>query len=313
MEIMSSTDNTTNSDPQNLVIYQDAVDFVDKVNDNIKNNFSLDTLSENLVLSMERSKIIYDLFEKNNSLLEQSENLTKALTDEKNISNLQAEFVSLVSHEFRTPLSIIKTSTELVERFAKDSPREEEISLQVSKIYKAVIRMNKLIEGTLNLSKLETGKLEFQPSSFCIGDLLEETTDRFRDINPEAEFVLEIHNKSLFFNGDRNLLDQVFTNLISNAIKYSHHKDQVRVYITCRVKDRNFIVSIKDEGIGMTGNDMKKLFTKFYRTKNSLGIAGTGIGLYLVKQFVDLHGGEITVDSEDNKGSCFTVYLPLEN
>jgi len=281
-------------------------ELVNKVN-NIEQNFTLDNLSESLVLSAERSRCIYDLYEKTNVLKSKSENLIKALDKEKSINQLQAEFVSLVSHEFKTPLAIIKTSMDVLKRVGFNN--EEVFKDQVHKVDKAILRMTKLIESTLNLSRLESGKLDFKPVEFCIEDVLLEVIERHQDLDPKASFELSIDAGKKQFNGDKDLIDQVFTNLISNAIKYS--KEDPKIKISCQIVDQHFEISVADSGIGMSQSDLKKLFGKFFRSSNTVGIAGTGIGLYLVKQFVELHHGEIKVESEEGVGTKFVIYLPL--
>jgi len=274
---------------------------------NLENNFTLDNLSESLVLSAERSRCIYDLYEKTNVLKSKSDNLIKALDKEKIINQLQAEFVSLVSHEFKTPLAIIKTSMDVLKRIGFNN--EEVFADQLQKVNKSVIRMNKLIESTLNLSRLESGKLEFKPIVFCVEDALLEVIERHKDLAPEAIFSLNINTDKRLFNGDRDLIEQIFTNLISNAIKYSKGIPDIK--ISCQIIDQHFEVSVTDSGIGMSESDLEKLFGKFFRSKNTVGIAGTGIGLYLVKQFIEMHHGDIKTQSEEGIGTTFTIFLPL--
>lgn len=270
--------------------------------------FSLEELSDNLKLSPGRSKALHILYKKNDSLKKESTKLVKALNEEKYMAHLQSEFVSLVSHEFRNPLSIIKSTADVLKRIY-DSDKSNKLYLQqIQKIDKAVLRMNKLIESTLNLSRLESGKIEFNPTSFCLKALILEIIERYQDISSGIKFSIDIDTKGVLFNGDKNLIDQVFTNLISNAIKYSNTTP--KIIIKGFVEDNIFVISIKDNGIGISKADLKKLFIKYFRSKRTMGTAGTGIGLYLVKQFIKLHHGKIIAKSELNKGSEFILYLP---
>ena len=279
----------------------------DNINANISDNFTLENLSANLMLSLERSKVINELYENNNNLKDKSDRLFRALHNEKSINNMQSEFVSLVSHEFKTPLSIIKASSDILKLYSENLTDSDFIVSQLDKVDKAIIRMTALINSTLNLSKLETGKLEFNPSLFSIENVLKETIDKFQDLHKETQIKTNILITE-FFSGDKSLIDQIFTNLIGNAIKYSG--DNPKIIIEAYTSPKGHVITILDNGIGIDEKDFQRLFTKFFRAKNSIGIAGTGIGLYLVKKFIDLHHGEIKVVSKVNKGTKFTITLP---
>jgi len=270
--------------------------------------FSLDNLSSNLTLSEERSKALSSLYKNNETLQKKSTKLVKELNEEKYMTHLQSEFVSLVSHEFRNPLSIIKATADVLKRLYKGNKNPDTLLNQINKIDKAVLRMNKLIESTLNLSRLESGKIEFTPTDFCLKELISEVVDRYTDVDSDVKFNLKINTKKKLFNGDRNLIDQILTNLITNSIKYSNKSPTI--LIKCNIETDYFAISVKDNGLGISEDDLKKLFIKYFRSKKTIGTAGTGIGLYLVKQFVALHHGKITVKSELSKGSEFIIYLP---
>ena len=274
-----------------------------------KTSFSLDNLSESLILSAERSKCIYDLYEKATLLKTKSDKLTKALDEEKAINEIQGEFVSLVSHEFKTPLAIIKTSMDVIKRVGRN--KNEIIDDQITKVDKAISRMTKLIESTLNLSRLESGRLDFSPEKFCLEELITDVVERFQGINAKASFQLDINLDKNNLFADKALIDQIFTNIISNSVKYSKNNPQIT--ISCQVIENHFNISIKDDGVGMNESDLNNLFQKFFRSKNTIGISGTGIGLYLVKKFVELHHGNIIVESQENIGTKFTIFLPLIN
>ena len=282
---------------------------IESIEDSEVKDFTLDNLSANLILSLERTKIINELYENNHCLKEKSDKLITALDNEKNINNLQSEFVSLVSHEFKTPLSIIKASSDLLKMYVPHIEENDFFIKHLKKVDKAVIRMNTLIESTLNLSKLETGKLEFIASEFSLKSLLFETIDKFKDLNKDVDFQLNV-NDELYYNGDKNLIEQVFINLVSNSLKYSSNSP--KVILTALKKINSYIIEIEDNGIGIDQKDLERLFSKFFRAKNSVGIAGTGIGLYLVKKFIELHHGNIKVESKLDNGTKFIITLPIE-
>lgn len=273
-------------------------------------DYTLENLSASLVLSLERSKLIYELYEKNNSLKDKSDRLIRALNEEKHINTLQSEFVSLVSHEFKTPLAIIKMSADVINRCSIEGEQATMIKKQLDKISKSVMRMNNLIESTLNLSKLETGNLQFVPSVFSLKELISDVIERFDDLKDSAEYDVNLGDDPALFNGDKSLIDQVFTNLISNALKYS--REDAKIILRLQKEGDYYRISIKDNGIGMSSKDLDKLFSKFFRAKNSVGIAGTGMGLYLVKQFLDLHNGDIEVSSAEGVGTDFVIKLPTD-
>ncbi|MBT4921745.1 MAG: HAMP domain-containing histidine kinase [Rickettsiales bacterium] len=289
---------------------QAETQYIESSDRNLSDNFTLDNLSANLVLSLERSKVIHDLYENNNSLKEKSNRLTRALDNEKNINNLQSEFVSLVSHEFKTPLSIIKASSDILKLYSENLSDAEFITKQLEKVDKAIIRMTSLIDSTLNLSKLETGQLQFTPSLFSIKTVLSETIEKFQDLHKEAQIITKIDITHDYYNGDKGLVEQIFNNLIGNALKYSGEEAKLKIMV--KKESDKYVITIADNGIGIDAKDVKRLFTKFFRAKNSIGIAGTGIGLYLVKKFIDLHHGDIKVESKLNKGTKFIIILPIE-
>jgi len=278
-----------------------------KLDNNNDNNFSLEKLSDNLKLSIERSRHIYNLYEKTVILKDKSDILSKELDKEKSITQTQSEFISLVSHEFKTPLAIIKTSMDVLKRIEK---KEDNIlGEQIKKIEKAIIRINKMMDSTLNLSKLESGKLDFNPECFNISDLLEEIIKRHKDINPDAIIKFSKENKAVDLYADINLIDLIYNNLISNSIKYS--KSPASIDIKHKISANYHEITISDKGIGINEEDLKKICTKFFRANNAIGISGTGIGLYLVKKLVELHNGEFKIESKENHGTTFYTKYPL--
>ena len=280
-----------------------------KINNNIVDEYSLRGLSESLKVSAARSKALYYLYETNNSLKEESADLLQQLDEEKNLTRLQTDFVSVVSHEFRNPLSIIKATADVLKRVYKQEENNKAYLRQISKIDKAIIRMNKLIESTLMLSRLDNDKMQFNATSFSLRSLLIEIIDRYTDLADNLTIESRITSSEIMFNGDFDLMDQVFTNLISNAIKYS--SGEIKIIIDCSIKQDGIYISVKDNGIGIDEEDIDSLFEKYFRSKNAVNISGTGIGLYLVKHFIELHHGSINVYSKLGEGSEFVVKLPV--
>lgn len=243
-------------------------------------------------------------------LEQQASMLAEKLEHEQRLTTLQRNFVSMASHEFRTPLTIIDGQAQrlikMVERF---SP--EELSERAGKIRAAVRRMTNLLESLLNSSRLMDAdqSLYFHPTEFSPAALLHEVCQMHREIAADAWVIERLGNLPPLVMGDPKLLYQAFSNLLSNAIKYSPMGKPVQLTAVAE-KDR-IVVSVRDEGIGIPQEDLPRVFERYHRGSNVRGIVGTGIGLYVVKTVVSLHGGDVSVESREGEGSKFTLWLPL--
>jgi PAS domain S-box-containing protein len=246
------------------------------------------------------------------------EELYHTLQKERELRELKSRFISMTSHEFRTPLTTIQSSADLLERYRQRFSEEKQLT-HLYRIQTAVERMIQMLNDILLLGQAEAGKLEFVPTSvdlvqFC-RNLVEDLQLAANPKNPLSEAMLEerirftCQYQSLPASIDEKLLRQILSNLLSNAIKYSPIGSTIQFNLTY-VND-NAVFQIKDQGIGIPPEDQPHLFNSFHRAKNVGTIQGTGLGLAIVKQCVDLHGGEITVKSEIGKGATFTVTLPL--
>jgi PAS domain S-box-containing protein len=235
----------------------------------------------------------------------------KALEKQKELNQMRANFISMTSHEFRTPLTIILTSVELLENFYETTDKHKPKVQQYFKmIGNAIRQMTDMLDEVLLLSKAEAGKLTFCPSLLDVKKFSQQIV---------AEMQLSKSKKhSLSFNCplenifgwlDEKLLRQILVNLLSNAIKYSPQGGTVRFDL--RQEKDQVIFEIEDQGMGILEEDQERLFDSFYRGRNVDNISGTGLGLAIVKSSVDLHAGEITMKSEVGKGTIFTVILPL--
>jgi two-component system OmpR family sensor kinase len=172
----------------------------------------------------------------------------------------------------------------------------------------AVLRMTHLIENLLNAARLLDGVgLYFHPAAIDLAAVLEEACHMHREIAPKANIVGEFAHP-LPMAGDRNLLSQAFSNLLSNAIKYSPGGGHITV--SAAAAGDEMVVTVADRGIGIPAGDVARLFERYYRGSNVSGVVGTGVGLYLVKMVVDLHGGSVAVDSREGAGARFTIRLP---
>jgi signal transduction histidine kinase len=168
--------------------------------------------------------------------------------------------------------------------------------------------MVEIIERTLSTAQLDEGRVGFAPIRCDLRGILMDVCERQRGIAQRFDVVLDMPSDDLTLDADPRLLDQVFTNLVSNAIKYSG--TSTRVEISVQALQETLSVGVRDYGLGIPRNEVDRLFTRFYRASTTLTIPGTGIGLHLVKQFVALHGGDVSIATEMSKGSTFTVSLP---
>ncbi|MFT6106580.1 MAG: signal transduction histidine kinase [Rickettsiales bacterium] len=273
-------------------------------------------ISNQFLTAIDRSNYTHKLLLSNKELLKKRNQLARSLNQEKKMRNLQSEFVALVSHEFKTPLQIIDGSRELVLRKLNSINFSEEVVFKsLDRIKGAITRMNNLIKSNLSLSETEIGEggIKANKHKFEIKNLIKEVIEKnigsVGDRN--IKFFVDIDNTPDYYLGDQKLLDHSFTNTIVNAIKYS--KDCSEVRISSGTKDGNIFLKVIDGGIGIPEGDLKKIGKKFFRAKNTLSIAGTGIGLYLTKYFVELHDGSVLIESKINIGTSITIFLPISN
>lgn len=235
--------------------------------------------------------------------------LQNALAKERELSQLKSEFVSLVSHEFRTPLEIIMSSTDNLRRY-HDRLLPEKRDELLRTINKSVRRMAGMMEEVLVLGRLETERMEFEPKSLEFPTLCRRICDEIESAtNRRCPIALELKGAMAGAVGDESLLRHIFTNLLSNAVKYSSAGQAVA--FTAQLVDGHVICRIVDHGCGIPEADQKRLFQAFHRGSNVEQIPGTGLGLLIVQRCVDLHGGEIKFESFEGKGTTFTVTLPL--
>jgi signal transduction histidine kinase len=270
---------------------------------------------ERLSLVIEKNVTLYKLGITNKKLIEKQAELEEALTKEKELRKIQTEFIAMVSHQFRTPLQIIESTRGLLKRKLNSFEtitEDEKDSAEplLDKIKTAVFRMDTLINKTLDLSNIETtGDINYFPVDVNLKKIIMECIDRVIPNNNEVVIKEDLTNLPLTFFGDGKLLEHAFGNIIENAVKYSKKGGIVEINTT--KNDNIFTVSIKDYGVGIPKEDQKKLFQKFVRAKNVQTMHGTGIGLFLVKKFIERHNGEIKVESEENKGTTFFLSFPI--
>ncbi len=241
-------------------------------------------------------------------ILERTKKLQRANQQLRELSEMRSRFIAMVCHEFRNPLNNITLSVSSLKRYDSHLSIEEKTNY-LSSINTNVERMTQIIDDILVIGRIEAKVLEVKPQpldvvTFC-RELLEEGD--FSRENFPIEFVCR--NRQIMMNIDERLLRSILSNLLSNALHYTDPKKAIYLKLS---KWRNTLsIKVEDEGIGITTEDKKQIFEPFHRGHNVSNIPGTGLGLNIVKQFVDLLGGNIHISSRVNQGTTFTVKLPL--
>jgi len=246
----------------------------------------------------------YDITERKKAEFE----VRKSLIKERELSELKTKFVSMVSHEFRTPLAAIHSSSDLIEMYW-DKLNEEKRTSLLAKIKISVKNLIEILSDVTEINKVDSGKATVTLEQVDVVNLINDMIDEVKQGYPvSAKISFTSEKQSLVLNSDKKLLRQVFINLINNAVKYTDPKKSI--YISLEHQPDLTIFKVEDEGIGIPGEDFDTLFEPFMRSKNTGKIKGTGLGLSILKRAVDLLGGRVDFSSTLNVGSTFTVYLP---
>jgi signal transduction histidine kinase len=215
----------------------------------------------------------------------------------------------MASHEFRTPLAAILLSAETLSRY-RDKLTDDKIYDLIERIHERGTQLNGIIENMLNLSRIEARQAVFNPTTLNLHSLCTGILDEFRSqSDTKHEIVYTCNDPDRQVTVDPQLMRQVITNLVSNAIKYSPEGKLVSVNID--YTNKTIILQVSDTGIGIPEADLKHLFEPFHRAKNVGAISGTGLGLVITKNLIELHGGTINVESQVGVGTTFTVNIPL--
>jgi PAS domain S-box-containing protein len=237
------------------------------------------------------------------------EDMQRALIREKELSALKSNFVSLVSHEFRTPLGVIMSASEILDRYFDRLPPDKRRK-HLDMVFRATKNLAELMEGVLLLGKVEQGRMQFTPAPFDCAGFCRELVDEIRSATGRrCPIELTIAPDVPEGLGDVTLLRHILTNVLSNAVKYSEPGRAVEF----RVERRGAVafLTVRDRGIGIPDEDRENLFRSFARGRNVGSIPGTGLGLLIVKRCVDLHGGQIEINSRAGEGTTVLVTLPL--
>lgn len=230
------------------------------------------------------------------------------ITEQKTDEIRKSDFIGMVSHELKTPLTTIKAYIQVL-RLQALKKSDDYASKALEKAEHQVKKMNTLISGFLNVSRFESGKIHLQMENFCLNDLIEETINEAHIFN-STHHISYVTCDPIHVYADRDKIGTVISNLLSNAIKYSAQASTVE--ISCRIEEKKVEIAVKDEGLGINSVDQEKLFDRYYRieNKNTPNISGFGIGLYLSKEIIKRHKGEMAVESKPGLGSKFYFTIP---
>ncbi len=244
-------------------------------------------------------------------LASQASMLEEKLAHERRLNQQQRNFISMASHEFRTPMTIIDGHAQRLLN-AQESPPCAKVAERAKKIRGAIKRMNVMIDNVLRSAKFFDGepKLYLHHSEFDCRVILHEVCKLHREISANSVIVEDLGFSALKLEGDRDLIFQVFNNIVANSVKYSPGGGTVTV--KCRLLGDNIETSVTDNGVGIPPDDIPHIFDRYYRGANVASIVGTGIGLFFVKIVCDLHGGAIKAESDGKSGATFTVTLPCK-
>lgn len=235
------------------------------------------------------------------------EELDEAIAKERELNELKSRFVSMASHEFRTPLTTILSSLSLATKYGEQNDTEKQIK-HINRIKTAVNNLTDILNDVLSISKLEEGKIHVNIEELDIKSLTSEIVQELA--------ITTIHQIEYTHSGhetiscDAKILRHILLNLLSNAIKFSPETEVIN--LTIEAKNSNLHIAVKDKGIGMSSEDQQHLFERFYRAPNAANIQGTGLGLNIVAKYIEMLNGTITCQSKLNQGTIFTINIPLK-
>lgn len=238
------------------------------------------------------------------------EEARKALGRERELNELKSKFVSIASHEFRTPLSTVLSSASLIDQY-NDRVDKDKVKKHVQRIKSSVNHLTSILNDFLSLGKLEEGKVDVVKERINVMDFFKEVEEEINStLKSGQHLVIHCEDNLQPLYSDVRILRNILFNLLSNASKYS---DQGKsIFISCKQQENAVLFGIRDEGIGIPDEDQRHMFDRFFRASNAGNVQGTGLGLNIVKRYVELLGGSISFSSEYGKGSIFTVRIPSE-
>ena len=289
-------DITRRREYENKILLQQAE--MEKVNEEMKQlNFNLESTVLQRTTELQKTLV---------ELEASKEHLTKSLEKEKEVNDLKSRFVSMASHEFRTPLSTVLSSISLLAKYntTEDQSKRDK---HIDRIKSSVKTLTDILNEFLSLGKIEEGKVEVKSELFDISEFINSITNEMNVLLKPGQEINYEHSGNTNTYTDSSLLKHVLINLISNAIKFSPENSNIT--ISCKVDNENTTIKITDQGMGIPMADQVHLFERFFRATNATNIQGTGLGLHIVGRYIEILNGNISYDSELEKGSTFKIVL----
>jgi len=271
-------------------------------------NSELEEIVKARTLSL--SETVYELEAQIREVEEKDAQLRMALEKEKDLNRLKSGFVSMASHEFRTPLSTILSSAYLVSKYhaTEDQSKRER---HIERIVSSVNMLTEILNDFLSLGKIDEGKIQVRFIEFNIKELIGVFANEMNSISKKGQKIIYNHTGVTHVSLDPNLLKHIAMNLVSNAIKFSPENSQI--LISTSIGKGVFTFSVKDSGLGISKEDQEHLFERFYRGSNVTNIQGTGLGLHIVSKYAELMNGDIKCNSDVNQGTEFIITFKIEN
>jgi PAS domain S-box-containing protein len=258
----------------------------------------------------EENKHILMVSQNISALKQAEEDIQRSLEKEQHLNELKSRFVSMASHEFRTPLTAVLNSVSLLEKYVGMDGKEDKQQNHLKRIRSATKHLTTILTDFLSLDKLEQGKFELNPALLDIKDFSSEILQDFEGMLQSNQNVNYTHEGPTEVKLDKNMLTHVYNNLISNAIKYSPEGESVELKTIHDGKTLTIIV--EDHGIGIPKDEQEQMFNRFFRANNATNIQGTGLGLNIVMNYIKMIEGDISFTSKENEGTTFTIILPLD-
>ncbi|TDN38827.1 PAS domain S-box protein [Hymenobacter sp. UV11] len=242
-------------------------------------------------------------------LEERGQELALALAAERELGELKSRFVSMASHEFRTPLTAVLTSAALIGKYAGGDQQTQRVR-HLERIAASVNHLNAILEEFLSVGRIEEGTMEARPTNFDLATLLTETLADVQSLCKPGQTIVRLVECRVV-RLDASLLRKILVNLLSNALKYSGDNSTVTVRASCL--DNTLLLSVEDQGVGISKEDQAHLFERFFRSRSVSTVPGTGLGLYIIAKYLELLRGTIALSSTLGQGTTVTVTIPYEN
>ncbi|GAB3638105.1 hypothetical protein GCM10027422_36950 [Hymenobacter arcticus] len=243
-------------------------------------------------------------------LEQRGQELTQALAAERELGELKSRFVSMASHEFRTPLTAVLTSATLIGKYPGTDQQAQRLR-HLQRIEASVNHLNAILEEFLSVGRIEEGAMAAQPTTFDLAALLTETLADVQSLRKPGQTIVRLVECPDSVHLDASLLRKILVNLLSNALKYSG--ENAAVTVRASFQDNQLVFSVEDQGVGISKEDQTHLFERFFRARSVSTVPGTGLGLYIIAKYLELLRGTIALRSELGQGTTVTVTIPYEN